>query len=248
MTARVASLWRHPIKGVGREEVTETFLEPGSTMPGDRLWAIAHEAAEDAALSGNWAMCRNYLRGASSPSLMAVTAELQDDGQLSLSHPDAGSITLDPARNAETLLEWVAPLVADGRPAPKAVVRASERGFTDNPDFAVTICNAASHRAVEQRVGRTLSPHRWRGNIWLDGLAPWEEFDLVGREIRIGEARFEIGERTGRCRATEANPDTGRRDADTLGALRSWGHMDFSVQASCTLPGRIATGDTMVIL
>jgi uncharacterized protein YcbX len=97
---------------------------------------------------------------------------------------------------------------------------------------------------VAQRLDRPdLSIHRWRGNIWLDGLGPWQEFEWLGRDIRIGSALLRVRERTDRCPATTANPDTGQRDADTLGALRHWGHMDFSVRAEVIEDGEIAIGD-----
>jgi hypothetical protein len=48
----------------------------------------------------------------------------------------------------------------------------------------------------------------------------------------------------GRCRATEANPDTGRRDANTLAALEDgWGHTQFGVYAMVRKGGRVAVGD-----
>jgi GTP-binding protein len=48
----------------------------------------------------------------------------------------------------------------------------------------------------------------------------------------------------GRCRATEANPDTGRRDANTLAALEDgWGHTRFGVYAMVRKGGRVAVGD-----
>ncbi|MFD1341061.1 MOSC domain-containing protein [Litorisediminicola beolgyonensis] len=244
MTATVAHLLRHPIKAVGREEVAETHFAAGSTMPGDRLWAIAHERATEDAVSGAWARCLHFIRGASSPQLMAVSAALSEDGtRVTLTHPGRPEITVDPEADAQKLLDWVTPLVDPDRPTPQAVVRATTRGFTDSSDAGITICNMATHRAVQERVGTPLSIHRWRGNLWLDGLAPWEEFDLVGKRLRVGDAVFEITERTERCRATEANPETGKRDADTLKALRSWGHQDSSVQAMCIAPGRVARGD-----
>ncbi|MHA6326152.1 MOSC domain-containing protein [Roseivivax sp. CAU 1753] len=245
----VTGLWRHPIKGVGREEVARASFTPGATMPGDRIWAVAHDAADDAARSGAWAFCRNYIRAAGSPRLMAVASAYDPaTGLITLTHPDQDAITLDPETEGDRLMAWLAPLVADNRPAPVAVIRAAARGFTDNPEPTVTICNAASHRAVEGRVGKALSPHRWRGNIWLDGLAPWEEFDWLDRSIRIGDATFRVIDRTGRCRATESNPDTGIRDADTLTALESWGHTDFSVQAVCIAAGDIATGNPAEVI
>jgi uncharacterized protein YcbX len=85
---------------------------------------------------------------------------------------------------------------------------------------------------------------RFRGNIWLDGLAPWEEFDLLGREITIGEARFTVRERITRCRATCTDPETGRIDVNTLDLLESgWDHTDFGVYAEVTQSGAVALGD-----
>jgi hypothetical protein len=61
-------------------------------------------------------------------------------------------------------------------------------------------------------------------NLWIDGLAPWEEFDLDRPEIMIGDVPPGVRERTERCKATTANPDTGKRDADTLARWKAGDH------------------------
>lgn len=94
-----------------------------------------------------------------------------------------------------------------------------------------------------------LSTERWRANLVLDGLPPWEEFSWVGREVRIGEATLAVRERIGRCLATAANPATGRRDADTLGILEAMhGAREFAVYAEVTRSGRVAEGDPVEAL
>jgi uncharacterized protein YcbX len=123
------------------------------------------------------------------------------------------------------------------------VVRAQGPAFTDSDFPSVTLCNHASHRAVEQKAGVPLSIHRWRGNLWIDGLAPWEEFDWIDRDIRIGGALLRVRERTDRCLATQNNPETGRRDVPVLAVLDSWDHRDFSVRAEVIEGGPIAIGD-----
>jgi len=46
-----------------------------------------------------------------------------------------------------------------------------------------------------------------------------------------------------------ANPETGRRDADTLGALENgWGHTDFGVYAEVTQTGMIRPGDSVEVI
>lgn len=239
MTARIAQIWRHPIKAIGRERVASAVLEPGKCLPWDRTWAVAHDRAQ---IEGEgWQKCMNFTRAASSPRLMAVEAHLDEVTEVvTLMHPDQPPVTLHPERDAARLLAWVAPLIDAARPAPARVLRAPGRGMTDSGTPGVTIGNLASHRAVEQKLGRPLSLHRWRANIWLDGLAPWEEFDWVDQEITLGDARLHVYGRTTRCRATESNPDTGVRDADTLGVLRDWGHSDFTVKA------QVITGGTIV--
>ena len=239
---RVASLWRYPIKSHGREEMAEVALSPGGTIPYDRHWAVAHE--ESGADGSAWVSCRNFSRVAKAPELMAITAQL-DEGtnRITLSHPARANLTFDPDHDGTALIAWAGGFVPEGRARSARVVRGPGRGFTDSDFPSVTLCNHSSHRAVEQRAGQPLSIHRWRGNIWLDGLGPWEEFEWIGREVRIGAALLRVVERTGRCLATHANPETGRRDVDVLRTLDHWGHGDFSVRAEVIEGGVIRPGD-----
>ena len=245
MTGRVESLWRHPIKSHGREAVASVELAAGRTMPWDRTWAVAHESS--AATGKNWSPCAAFSRVAKAPSLMAIEAKLDEATEtVSLAHPDRPPLSFAPDGDAGAFLDWVRPLMPEGRAASARIVRVPGRGMTDSDFPSVTLCNHASHRAVEDRIGRNLSIHRWRGNIWIDGLAPWEEFGWIDSRVRIGGATLLVRERTERCLATAANPDTGRRDADTLAALEHWGSRDFCVRAEVIESGDVAPGDDVV--
>ena len=240
MRGTVTSIWRHPIKSHGREALDEVTVNPGQTMPGDRVWAVAHELSK--ADGSEWVSCANFSRVSKAPELMAMTARLLD-GKVALSHPKRPDLEFDPDTEAKAFLDWVKPLMPADRAASARIIRVPGRGMTDSDFPSVTLCNMASHRAVEQKMGRDLSIHRWRGNIWYDGLPVWEEFDWIDREVQIGEAVFLVRERTDRCAATTTNPETGIRDADTLGTLETWGHKDFSVRAEVVRGGLIRVGD-----
>ncbi|SLN18095.1 MOSC domain protein [Roseivivax jejudonensis] len=247
MTATVTALWRHPIKAIGREAVERVTLEAGQTMPWDRHWAVAHQ--KSSADGSEWVPCGNFLRAVNIPTLMAVEADTDEArGRVTLRHVDRPEVTLDPVTDEAELLAWLQPLTAGSPFQPARVVRAASRGLTDSAMPSITLCNAASHADMAGRAGRELSIHRWRGNIWIDGFAPWEEFDWIGREVRIGDATLAVRERTGRCKATHADPDTGIRDIDMLGLLSALGHQDFSVQAEVTRSGAVAIGDTVELL
>ncbi|WP_282120559.1 MOSC domain-containing protein [Ruegeria atlantica] len=240
MNAEVTHIWRHPIKSHGREALQTVSVTPGQTMPGDRVWAVAHEASK--ADGSQWVPCANFSRGAKAPQLMAISARLNGD-TITLTHPDRPDLTFNPDGEQQVFLDWVQPLMPADRAASARIIRVPGRGMTDSDYPSISLCNMASHRAVGQKLGSDLSIQRWRGNIWFDGLPLWEEFDWLDREVQIGEAVFHVKERIRRCLATTANPKTGVRDADTLGTLNSWGHQDFGVYAEVVRGGAISVGD-----
>lgn len=237
---RLSQIWRHPIKAIGREALDRVDLRPGRVLPFDRHWAVSHAGAKD--IVSDWAQKVNFLRGVSGPALMAVTAELEEEtSTVTLRHPDRPDLRVAPDAAPGDLLAWLSAIWPEDLPRPATVER-SETGFTDMPDPWISVHSMASHRAVAEKAGCDLSIHRWRGNLWFDGAAPWEEFDLVDRTFRIGDAVLRGVQPITRCRATEANPDTGCRDIDILGLLRSWGHQDFGLFAEVIQGGAITPG------
>ncbi len=244
MTLRLSAIWRFPIKSHGREELSAVTLVAGQTLPWDRHWAVAHDQSQ--ADGTHWVPCQNFSRGAKAPDLAAIRAALDEEtATVTLSHPDRKDLTFHPDTEGDKLIDWAGGFVPKGRAASARVIRGETRGFTDSDFPSITLCNLSSHRAVEQRHGRPLSIHRWRGNLWFDGGAPWEEFDWIDREVQIGEAVLIPRERTDRCLATHNNPDNGRRDENVLATLDGLNHRDFSVRAEVVRGGRIAVGDSL---
>ena len=182
--------------------------------------------------------------------LMAIEAKLDEATRtVALSHPDRPDVTIQPDENPAAFLEWVHPLMPNDRAASAQILAAPDRGMTDTDFPSISLINLSSHRAVAQKIGRDISPKRWRGNFWIEGLAPWEEFEWIGREMRIGSARVVLRDRIVRCMATTASPSTGKRDVDTLAALDAgWGHQDFGVYAEVTQSGTVVQGDRLVLI
>ncbi|MDK3018711.1 MOSC domain-containing protein [Pseudodonghicola flavimaris] len=251
MTAAVRDIWRHPIKAHGRERLAQVDLTVGAALPWDRVWAVAHEAARFDDAAPAWAHCRNFTRAAGSPSLMAIEAEVDEaSGRIRLTHPDRPEISIDPADPADAarFIAWAGPITNPDRPQPARLVRAPDQAMTDTDFPSISLINLATHAAVAAEVGQELSPLRWRGNLLLEGLAPWAEMDWPGKRLQIGSAELEVVEPIVRCMATTANPVTGERDADTLGALkRGWGHQICGVYAVVTQAGTIRAGDPIEV-
>ncbi|MCG6884066.1 MAG: MOSC domain-containing protein [Silicimonas sp.] len=245
MTTRLAQIWRHPVKAIGREALDEVTLAPGAWLPQDRVWAIAHERAK--VPGSGWAHKINFLRGDTEPALMAIESSLDDaTGELTMSHPEAGQVRFNPENGADVFLEWIAGIWSADLPAPVSLYRGGDAHLTDVPDPWISIASLGSNRALGQRLGQDLSPHRWRANLWLDRIAPWAEKEWVGQTIAIGEVTLKIACEITRCKATMANPETGRRDADTLAALDALGHQEFGLYAEVVTGGTIRSGDKVV--
>lgn len=245
MTARLAAIWRHPIKAHGREEVAEAVLAPGACLPWDRHWAVAHEGSRFDPAAPAWTPCGHFQRAARTQALMAITAAWDEAaGRMRLMHPDLGPVEFDPEAEAERFLDWVRPISPGGAFRPVALARAPGRGMTDSDFPSISVKNLASNAAL----GTELSVHRWRGNLWLDGFEPWVEEEWVGRTLRVGGAVLELRERIGRCKATEADPDTGLPSGETRAALRALrGAERFGVYAVVVEGGPIRQGDTVTV-
>jgi uncharacterized protein len=243
MSGRLAQICRHPIKGHGRESLASVRLLAGQCLPWDRHWAVAHEAAK---LVEGWNRCVNFARGAKAPALMAITSSFDEvSGVVTLQHPEQGEISFRPDDPADLprFLDWVRPLNPPERAQPVAIVSAG-RGMTDDPAESLSILSMASLQDLAAKMGQSLSVDRWRGNLWLEGGTPWEEFNWIGKRLAIGGALFEVTQRITRCSATTVDPKTGRVDAPTLQALQeNYGHQDFGIYAVVVEGGPIEVGD-----
>ncbi len=252
MTARVAEIWRHPIKSHGRERIDMVKLAPGQAIPWDRRWAVAHERSCFDIDNPRWQPCTEFSRGAKSPRLQAIWTHVDPWRRtITLRHPDRPDLTIDPDNedDANRFIQWVMPISNGNRLLPARLVRAGDTPMTDTDFPSISIINLASHREVAARLGQDISPLRWRGNLLIEGLAPWAENDWIWKTIRLGEVEVEVVERIARCSATTANPEIGERDADTLRALREgWGHQNCGVYAKVTRGGTLREGDPVEVV
>lgn len=249
--AKLAHIWRHPIKSHGHEAVERASLKPGQGLPMDRVWAVIHANSAVDAAAPVWASCRNFVIGADVAGLGAISAETGADGHITLRHPSLAAITLDldDAADQARLLEWSQPLIPAARPAATAVVRLQTHGVFDTDFASISLNNLASLSALSAKADQHMDMRRFRGNLWINGLAPWAEHGWLGRQLRIGSARFDVVEPIARCAATTVNPVTALADVETPYLLRKhWGHRDFGVYLRVIEAGDIALNDELVLL
>jgi uncharacterized protein len=133
------------------------------------------------------------------------------------------------------------------RGPPKVLTAPDGFRFTDSRRGFVSLINLASVRELEARIGAPVDPLRFRGNVHLEGLAPFAEFDLVGQVLTTTSGtRLKVTKRIERCAATNVDPDTGIRDLEIPKSLmKAYGHFDCGIYAEVLQGGTLETGDDL---
>lgn len=117
---------------------------------------------------------------------------------------------------------------------------------------AVTLVTTAALERIAQAAGAgaPLDGRRFRMLFGVEGLDAHAEDEWVGREVRVGDAVVVPKGHVGRCLITSQDPDTGVRDVDTLGALKTYRReldstepLPFGIHGRVATPGRVRLGD-----
>ena len=120
--------------------------------------------------------------------------------------------------------------------------------FDTTPDISVSLININSVKDFEKKIDKYLDIERFRGNIIIDKLDPWEEFKLLNKEIQIGDVSFKVSSRIPRCSATNINPENYQLDLNIPNKLINlYGHKDMGVYLIPKNQGIIKINDKVII-
>jgi GntR family transcriptional regulator / MocR family aminotransferase len=245
----VTRLYRYPIKGLSAQPLTRVALGAGKPFPSDRIFALARPGAPIDSEDPKWAKKGLFVMLMLDENLAQVTTALDlDTMRLTITEGNrqlACAQLDDEADRAriESLFWRLLPSL----PGPPVLVRSRAGHFMDKPDNVISLINLATLRSLQQQWGVEIDPLRFRANVYIDGAQPWEEFDWVGKEIRIGDAAFAVDRKNGRCGATNVNPTTARRDLDIPSSLRAtFGHKNLGVYLIVRDGGEVAVGDSVL--
>jgi GntR family transcriptional regulator/MocR family aminotransferase len=240
------NIYRYPIKGLSAQPLTRVDLEARKPIPYDRIFAMVRPGAPFDASEPKWGKKGLFVMLMLEEALARVQTTLDvETMQLTIRQDNHQRLAADlrDDRGRASVEEFFWQLVPSFRSAP-TLVRSRDGHFMDKPDNVISLINLATVRSLEAQWGYRIDPLRFRANFYIDGAEPWEEFDWVGSDIRIGDTLFRVDRRNGRCGATNVNPETGRRDLDLPGSLRAaFGHKDLGIYLVAREAGRVAVGD-----
>lgn len=252
--ASVDALYRYPVKGLTPERLELIELEAGAYFPGDRLFAIENGVSGFNPEAPAFQPKIKFLMLMRNERLAALDARYEDETSTLVIHHEGNEVArgnLKAPEGREAIEAFFQRYVRyELRGVPRLFEAPPRFRFVDTTEGYVSLINLASCRALGDLVGAPVDPLRFRANLYLDGLEAWEEFELVGHTIQLGNhVRLKVTERINRCAATNVDPKTAKRDLDIPGTLmRSFGHMDCGVFAEIIEGGLIAEGDPVRLI
>lgn len=259
LAGRIARISLTPVKGLALEHPSAIELGRDGA-PGDRRFYLVDDAGVLVAGKrlGRLVQLRARLDEPAGrlelelPGGELVAGEVRDGRPLETSfHGQPRQAIAVDGPWSEAISAWA------GRPL--RLVRPERRGegVDRGRSGAVTLLSVASLEELRRATAcdGELDSRRFRMLFLVDGVAAHGEDAWLGRRLRVGGAIVRVNGNVGRCAVTTQDPETGRPDVDTLGALAAYRGslpstepLPFGVWGEVDAPGRVRLGDAVSLL
>jgi uncharacterized protein YcbX len=247
---RVAALYRYPVKGLSAEPLDSVRLSAGGGIPGDRAYAIENGPSGFDPAAPKFLPKAKFLMLMRNERLAAFAARFDEVTRVLTIARDGETLAtgdLDTEAGRRAIEAFFEAQMADDLRGPPKVMSAPGHSFADCGTPLLSMINLASLTDLEGHVGAPVHPLRFRGNLYVEGLPAWKEFDLVGSRVRIGGVLLEAAERINRCAATNVDPETAARDlAIPRTLLSAYTHSDCGIYLNVVEGGEIGIGDAIL--
>lgn len=251
MPAYITDIRRYPVKGLNAEPLESTILAPGGGVPNDRRFAMAPASSRFDSEAPAWRSKNEFLMLMKDERLALLSAAFDEATSILTVSRDGRQVArgdISTPMGRVLIEQFLAAFMPPGPRGNPKIVTAPETMFTDKETPFVSFINLASVRDIERVARRPVDPLRFRGNIHLDGVAPWVETKWIGRTCQLGDAVVRFAEPIGRCAATNVNPDTAERDMNIpLLLSQGFGHTITGVYAEVLEGGVIAVNDALTL-
>jgi len=256
----VESLWRYPVKSMGGEMLSESFVG-FSGVYGDRCYAFRSSGARkgfpylNANVQQQMLLYRPQFRH---PERAARPPNLLEAMSIA---PGVTPANAEPEDMALDVLTPSGAVVAVGDPALIEMLGEGLRGENRltlvRSDRALTDCRPVSLvslqtvRQVEEELGRPVDKRRFRANVYLDLTSGrgFSEDELVGRKLRLGpKAVVAVLERDPRCKMVSLDPDTGEHDPEVLRKVAQAHEAFAGVYCAVLVEGMLSAGDAVEVV
>ena len=111
---------------------------------------------------------------------------------------------------------------------------------------SISLLNNKSIEDFKDKTNQEIEDQRFRGNICVDGIEPWEERGWIGKIIKINNVSFKVEKNIPRCVAINLKPNSDDNSINLLQSLKkTYNHFDMGVYLTVLEDGLIKIGDNI---
>ena len=261
MSATISSRNYCPVKSVSIQSIDICEIKKNIGIVGDRIFAFAKDLETDKALlfekspeerKSKW---NKVLTLKNSPVLNKYNF-LFKEKKLTLTFKDKEILTINASELSERqLLSNKIIELENSLKEPIVLMKNKESPFFDTSisnkvDFinSVSLLNIQSINDFQKKIDKKVEISRFRGNICIDGVKPWEEQEWVGKIVKINNVSFKVEKKIPRCVAINLKPQTDDNSLNLLQALKkTYNHFDMGVYLTALDDGEIGIGNKLIL-
>jgi len=261
MSATISSINYCPVKSVSFQTIEKCEIKKDVGIIGDRIFAFAKDLDLDKAQlfekspeerKGKW---NKVLTLKNSPVLNKYNF-LFKENKLTLTFKDKEILTINASELSERqLLSNKILELENSLKKPIVLMKNEELPFFDTSisnkvDFvnSVSLLNIQSINDFQKKIDKKVEVSRFRGNICIDGIKPWEEREWMGKTIKINNISFKVEKNIPRCVAINLKPATDDNSLNLLQSLKkNYNHFEMGIYLTALDDGEINLGDRIKI-
>ncbi len=209
---KIKNLFYSPVKSISFEESESLNVLTDRGIESDRIFAFVQNldstSINHLIEDPKFRKLNNFVTLKNSPELNQYNFTYAKD-KLILKKLDEIIITIDPfSENEKKLLcDKINQIILKDK---KLDLLMDEKNpfFDTMPNNSISLINKKSISDFSNKISTNIEFERFRANIYIDGLAAWEERDWVGKTININNIKFFVFDEISRCSATNLKPST----------------------------------------
>ena len=102
--------------------------------------------------------------------------------------------------------------------------------FDTMPNNSISLINKNSINHFENKISTKIEFERFRGNIYVNNLNPWEERSWIGKTIKINNINFFVTSEIPRCSAMNLKPNSDNQTLNLPNMLKkTYNHINMGV-------------------
>jgi len=262
MSTTISSINYCPVKSVSFQAINTCKIKKNIGIVGDRIFAFAKDLDSDNAQlfeknpeerKGKW---NKVLTLKNSPVLNKYNFLFKENKlTLTFNHKEILTIDVNELSERQLLSNKIIKL-ENSLKEPIVLMKNEESPFFDTSisnkvDFinSVSLLNIQSINDFQKKINKKVEISRFRGNICIDGIKPWEEREWIGKIIKINNVSFKVEKNIPRCVAINIKPTTDDNSLNLLQSLKkTYNHFELGIYLSPLDNGEINLGDKLRII